>query len=515
MRACLCHVVASALFLAGFALGDVVHYKGGRKAEGKIVAEDADAVTLETKFGRVRIPRKEIEKVERGKTTVEQFRERFEALQRKPDVAGLAELARWCEERGLTAERKDVLRAIVKADPENEAANLGLGLVRHEGRWMTPDERDRAERARVDGEMRAKGLVQHQGRWVTPEEKQNLEKGLVLHEGKWLSRDEVQRAKGYVSFNGAWVPKKDLHVHVLQDLVKTKGSLELHRATGPHGDVLAEHSPDFAQDVCEAMTHAGQELAELFQVPELFPPKSASRLDWPRPLVILFEGQEALRRAARLLAEQGYVEKSRLPAVETQEINYTSVAPRLVLLYPFQGHEGRRKAYVGEAVHAWFVVALSIRLAPAGAPDWLLESLALCAQLDHAGGIGGRSAGYAEFDDLTPERLRRALREGVAGKTLPAFERLWGRSFADFTLDDLAQGASLLRQLASQDRKRLGAWIVRVAALGPPWGAKDAGPRWVEAHRKALREAWDLGPEDLEARWLEFVKKKDFDAFGK
>ena len=113
MRTGIVHAVAAALLLAGFALGDVVHYKGGRKAEGKVVAEDADSVTLETKFGRIRIPRKDIEKVERGKTTLEQFRERFEALQKKPDVAALAELARWCQEKGLTAEWKDVLRAIV------------------------------------------------------------------------------------------------------------------------------------------------------------------------------------------------------------------------------------------------------------------------------------------------------------------------------------------------------------------------------------------------------------------
>jgi len=515
MRTGIVHAVAAALLLAGFALGDVVHYKGGRKAEGKVVAEDADSVTLETKFGRIRIPRKDIEKVERGKTTLEQFRERFEALQKKPDVAALAELARWCQEKGLTAEWKDVLRSIVQADPENEAANTALGLVRHEGKWMTPDERARAEQARTEGEMRAKGLVPYQGRWVKPEEKGNLEKGLVLHEGKWLTADEVQRAKGYVSFNGTYVPKKDLHVHVLQDLVRKQGSLELHRAHGPHADVLSQDSPDFAQEVCEALNQAGRELADLLKVPDLFSLWPVTPRAWPKPLVILFESQEVHRKTARVLAEHGYLEKSSLARLESQDINYTNCMPTLVLLYPFRAHQGDRKAYAGEAVHAWLGVVLGLRLSPAGPPDWLSECLAVCYQLDHAGRVGGWARYYADFEELVPERFRRVLRAGVDAGTMPGFMSLWGSNLDQLKLDDVVQGASLIRFLASQDRTRLGKWITRLGALGPPWDAKDAGPRWIEAHKKALREVYDTTPEDLQARWLEFVRKKDFDVVSK
>ena len=55
------------------------------------------------------------------------------------DPKALVHLALWCEANGLDAERGKNLAAAVAADPVNRAARGLLGLVAHEGSWLTPD----------------------------------------------------------------------------------------------------------------------------------------------------------------------------------------------------------------------------------------------------------------------------------------------------------------------------------------------------------------------------------------
>jgi hypothetical protein len=58
------------------------------------------------------------------------------------------DLARWCEQKGLKAEAIAHFTAVTRLDPSREQAWKHLGLRKHEGRWMTPEqiaeERDEA-----------------------------------------------------------------------------------------------------------------------------------------------------------------------------------------------------------------------------------------------------------------------------------------------------------------------------------------------------------------------------------
>jgi hypothetical protein len=69
-------------------------------------------------------------------------------------------LGLWCREKGLLPEATAQFREAVRLDPELAAAREILGDRKVDGRWVPSDEA-----------MEKKGLVRHEGRWVLPEEK--------------------------------------------------------------------------------------------------------------------------------------------------------------------------------------------------------------------------------------------------------------------------------------------------------------------------------------------------------
>ena len=56
-----------------------------------------------------------------------------------PDAASQVQMALWCEEHGLRAERLDHLRAAVASDSGNTLARGLLGELEHGGKWLPPD----------------------------------------------------------------------------------------------------------------------------------------------------------------------------------------------------------------------------------------------------------------------------------------------------------------------------------------------------------------------------------------
>ena len=90
---------------------------------------------------------------------------------------------------------KDAANAMVAKDM------LAKGMVLYQSRWMTPDERFRAQQAE-------KGLAEFKGKWLAKEElfaAQQQDKGLVLYNGKWMTPDEQRVAEGYVFYTGKWM----------------------------------------------------------------------------------------------------------------------------------------------------------------------------------------------------------------------------------------------------------------------------------------------------------------------
>ena len=98
------------------------------------------------------------------------------------------------------------------ADQSLAAEMTAKGLVLHEGKWVSKEEKIRLE-------QQAKGLVEYQGVWMTPEQMAEAQKkggtGRVFYNGKWVTYEEKMAAEGYVLFEGAWL-KSDQRDQILK-----------------------------------------------------------------------------------------------------------------------------------------------------------------------------------------------------------------------------------------------------------------------------------------------------------
>lgn len=137
------------------------------------------------------------------------FRDRLSRIDRS-DTKALYDLALWCQQKKKVTEFKEVLEIILRADPDHEGANKGLGRVKFEGSWMTRERRAEILAARRAEKMKAFGLVEYQGAWVTLKEREMLEKGMVFRNGRWVTPEEVKSAEGYLREDGQWVKKDDI-----------------------------------------------------------------------------------------------------------------------------------------------------------------------------------------------------------------------------------------------------------------------------------------------------------------
>lgn len=169
-----------ALALAAPALADVVVTTSGGRITGKVIHEDDACVKVKTDKGVVvTIRRDEVESV--SKERPEDVFARKLAKIAADDAKGFLKLAEWCESERLPAQARECWERAIKADPDEETARAALGYRRVGGKWLRGDERKRAE-----------GLVQHDGKWVTPQEKEALEQGLVKKGDRWITKEEAE-----------------------------------------------------------------------------------------------------------------------------------------------------------------------------------------------------------------------------------------------------------------------------------------------------------------------------------
>lgn len=154
------------------ALADEVELTSGKVVEGRV--EDlGDSIKVLRSGGSVTYPKSMVAKITKKKTVEELYEDQSKAL-RLDDVAGRLRLARWCLEKKIAKEAAAEFKKVVVLEPENEEARLGAGYRRFNDKWMTEDEI-----------AQAKGLVRHKGRWLTPEER-DLE--VALEEQKELEK---------------------------------------------------------------------------------------------------------------------------------------------------------------------------------------------------------------------------------------------------------------------------------------------------------------------------------------
>lgn len=162
--------LTSLLLAAAPAWADVVELEGGGRLEGE-VTDRGDRIEVETAVGRVVVSKDEVARIEASATPLDTYLERAEALA-FDDLAGHRALAKWAEQEGLPTRARAHWRRILTSRPDDAEAHRALGHVKHEGRWMSPEER-----------QRALGKVRYGGEWVDAEvAKENHAKLRARHE---------------------------------------------------------------------------------------------------------------------------------------------------------------------------------------------------------------------------------------------------------------------------------------------------------------------------------------------
>lgn len=169
-----------ALLLGTPVRADIIVTTSGGTIVGKIIEEKENEVRIKTDKGPIiTLSRDEIDTITKEKPE-DTFARKWKAV-RGDDVKGYMELAQWAKDQKLEKQATDCYEKVIKLEPDHPEAHIALGYERVAGKWLKGEEL-----------QKAKGLVEHDGRWVTPEEKKLNEQGWVKRGDRWVSKEEAE-----------------------------------------------------------------------------------------------------------------------------------------------------------------------------------------------------------------------------------------------------------------------------------------------------------------------------------
>lgn len=143
-------------------LGDDVVLKGGGRITGEIVKETETAVTVDIGAGSMTVQKSSVVRIEKTASPLQKYRAQAASLAPE-DVEGWRKLGRWAGSQGLTKQSREAFSKVKAIDPNDPEANRALGLVLHDGHWVTEKE-----------SYTARGFVLFEGEWMTPAERQAI-----------------------------------------------------------------------------------------------------------------------------------------------------------------------------------------------------------------------------------------------------------------------------------------------------------------------------------------------------
>lgn len=154
-------VVAIALAAAPL-LADVIHLQGGGRLTGEILEQTDESVTIDIGAGRMTVKMTTVVGIDKGASPLTEYRERAAAIAER-DVEGWRKLGQWAAKQGLGVQSREAYAKVVAVVPNDPEANRALGLVLHDGRWVSEAE-----------SYRAQGFVEFEGDWMSPGERDSI-----------------------------------------------------------------------------------------------------------------------------------------------------------------------------------------------------------------------------------------------------------------------------------------------------------------------------------------------------
>ena len=267
-------LVSALLALAMTASADIVHLKNGKKIEGEVISNSGGKVVVKTKFGTTELKEADIERIEERANPKEEYKKRLEAVA-DGDVDALMELYAWAKGEELKRESTEVLRKVIKADPDHENARRLLGYVQYDGKWMTKKAAEKAEAKAEAERMKAQGLVQYKGEWMTPEEKEVKEheaRGEILVDGEWVNKRNYEKAKKMAALKAEAEERRANGEYLVGDkwMPKTQAEKEFTNLQTPymvHGDnvvLMTNRGIDFGDKISVTVDSAFRQAHQFF-----------------------------------------------------------------------------------------------------------------------------------------------------------------------------------------------------------------------------------------------------------
>jgi len=488
--------------LGGAAVADVVHLKGGGKIEGEILSDEGGKLRVKTRFGEVTIEKSKVERIEKRKTVLQEYEERLAALG-EDDVEGCWDLVLFCRENRLAKQEKELVRRVLELDDQHPGANEAVGNVEHEGRWMTPAERDRLVAEGEDAAMRAKGLVRYRGEWVTPEEKEKLEAGLVRYRGKWMTPDDVKRAKGLVKHDGEWIPKSELERRKILDFYRDMLRADVEVALTDHVAAIGTYSPSQLGSLAQAAEQTLEQFCAVFGIEDGGRLFRGSEEDAGRKRLHVVYSKRAFEYARAVDGMKKRYPKdipdSRANLMRRQKGFYFVYPACYVIGYQLPNtFEQVRASVIHKTSH---VLLLRYRYRSDFFPWWLIEGLGSWQEILAIGQCDTyciTDKGYAANEGPAESkwggmaRWRDIVKQQVIGLHDRSWHSLAKSGLNDLSFRDLAKSWSICEWLINHDRETFVKMVDKMKS-GVPF--KDA-----------VSQAFGKPVEQVEKEWRDYVR---------
>ncbi|HZE95905.1 MAG TPA: hypothetical protein VE981_02650 [Planctomycetota bacterium] len=178
-------LAALALALAApLAAADEIQLTNGRKITGNVSKKDGDKVIVEVGAGTITLDAKEVSAINPGKTAINEYEERWNAVKDSTKTAELWDLAVWAKSKSLSRYVAPICQKIIAIDPEHAGARAELRFEKVHGKWLT-----------FEQAQEARGLVFLEDRWVTQAEIQMIAKRRIEAKERAEAQAEARKQR--------------------------------------------------------------------------------------------------------------------------------------------------------------------------------------------------------------------------------------------------------------------------------------------------------------------------------
>jgi hypothetical protein len=119
---------------------DEIVLESGRKLSGRVLCETKDDLIIRSGRGEVEVERKSVKEVRSLEHSLAEFIRGWDSIPRT-DPRALADLAQFCDTRGLPGEARNLRLRVYMLDPSSEEAAKALGATKVGGFWEISDDK--------------------------------------------------------------------------------------------------------------------------------------------------------------------------------------------------------------------------------------------------------------------------------------------------------------------------------------------------------------------------------------